>query len=127
MKGNILFKPHEIALKSSISSFDVSLTDEIFLITDKGKLLRSNQFKKIDDVMIEFVDFLKAEDEKIQQIVCGDSFVGILTGETVCGCLFSLTFNPFFHLQNLVDCTQIYLKTMDIQLMSCKSSTNLKI
>lgn len=76
-------KIREPILNSTITQLHLSDTDEIYLVTECGRVFKTNEFNDLIDMRFEELEFLENQ-EKIVEIATGTNFVALITEHGRC-------------------------------------------
>ena len=76
-------KIREPILNSTITQLHLSDTDEIYLVTECGRVFKTNEFGDLIDMRFEELEFLENK-EKIVEIATGTNFVALITEHGRC-------------------------------------------
>lgn len=76
-------KIREPIMNSTITQLHLSDTDEIYLVTECGKVFKTNTFGDLVDLRFEELEFLE-NNEKIMEVATGANFVALITEHGRC-------------------------------------------
>lgn len=76
-------KIREPIQNSTITQLHISDTDEIYLVTECGRVFKSNTFGNVFDLRFEELEFLENK-EKIVEVATGTNFVALITDNGRC-------------------------------------------